>query len=276
MRLVCTSYNQLSLSRSEAAPGVLLSNAILTYPFMSDNMIITVAERTSTAVNSSYRLENIMFNKKKETEQKALKRQVFLEKGFELFSERGIEGVTLKDVADCTDYGIATLYRYFDKKPGFVVAVATWKWEQLLEDNPKRMPSKDFVGMTAAEIFEFYLDSFIIQYREQKSLLRFNQYFNIYVQTEGLDQSVLKPYLDEIEVVKERFHIIYQKAKKDHTIRTDITEEKMFSTTLHLMLAAVTRYAVGLVYIPEKEFDALEELEVQKNAILMCYSNSNR
>ena len=212
-----------------------------------------------------------MWDRKNEVEHKALKEKAFLEKGFELFAERGIEGVTLKDVADGTDYGIATLYRYFNKKPGFVVAVATWKWEQLLEENPKRRLTNGFAGMTAAEIFEFYLESFIVQYREHKDLLRFNQYFNMYVQTEGLDRAVLKPYLDAMEVLKERFHGMYLKALQDRTLRTDEPEEKMFSKTLHLMLAAVTRYAVGLVYIPESGFDAMEELETMKEMLLERY-----
>ncbi len=34
------------------------------------------------------------------------------------------------------------------------------------------------------------------------------------------------------------------------------------------MLAAVTRYAIGLVYIPEKGFDGMAELVFLKNAIL--------
>ena len=45
----------------------------------------------------------------------------------------------------------------------------------------------------------------------------------------------------------------------------------MFSTTLHLMLAAVTRYAVGLVYIPESGFDAEKELEKLKEAMMLRY-----
>ena len=67
------------------------------------------------------------------------------------------------------------------------------------------------------------------------------------------------------------FHEMYLKAEKDKTLRTDEPEEKMFSTTLHLMLAAVTRYAVGLVYIPESGFDAMEELAFQKELILGKY-----
>ena len=35
--------------------------------------------------------------------------------------------------------------------------------------------------------------------------------------------------------------------------------------------AAVTRYAVGLVYIPEKGFDAMEELETMKEMLLERY-----
>jgi hypothetical protein len=37
------------------------------------------------------------------------------------------------------------------------------------------------------------------------------------------------------------------------------------------MLAAVTRYAVGLVYIPESGFDAMEELETMKTALYRMY-----
>ena len=45
----------------------------------------------------------------------------------------------------------------------------------------------------------------------------------------------------------------------------------MFSTTLHLMLAAVTRYAMGLVYIPEKGFDPVKELTMLKEMLLAKY-----
>ena len=65
--------------------------------------------------------------------------------------------------------------------------------------------------------------------------------------------------------------MVYERAEQDHTIRTDESEEEMFSTTLHLMLAAVTRYAIGLVYIPESGFDAEKELEKLKEAMLLRY-----
>ena len=58
---------------------------------------------------------------------------------------------------------------------------------------------------------------------------------------------------------------------RDSVVFYMLKEEEMFSTILHLMMAAVTRYAVGLVYIPESGFDAEKELEKQKKALLHFY-----
>ena len=205
-------------------------------------------------------------------EQIEAKRICFLETGYKLFSEKGIDAVTLKDVAEATEYGTATMYRHFDKKPGFVVAVAAWKWEQFAAEIwAQRNRIEKRHKMTSAEEFEYYLDSFLMLYREHPDMLRFNQFFNIYLRAEQLDPEAMKPYREFISLSKEEFHSIYEKGMKDHMIRTDEPEEKMFSKTLHLMLAAVTRYAVGLVYIPENGFDAMEELEFLKNVILKEY-----
>ena len=87
----------------------------------------------------------------------------------------------------------------------------------------------------------------------------------------NIGADTLKPYQEMIERLRNGFHGMYLKAQMDKTLRTDEPEEKLFSKTIHLMLAAVTRYAVGLVYIPESGFDAMEELEFLKKLILEKY-----
>ena len=212
-----------------------------------------------------------MRNKEKDAEQMASKRKHFLEKAYELFTTKNIESVSMTEIAKACGYGTMTLYRYFNTKPELVVSVATWIWGQTIIDNQARRPSRFFSTMTAAEIFDFYLEFFIELYRNQRDLLRFNQFFNIYIQAEHIGEEVIQPYRDIIEGLKPQFHVIYEKAEKDHTIRTDEPEEEIFSTTLHLMLAAVTRYAIGLVYIPENGFDAEKELEKLKEALMLRY-----
>ena len=215
-----------------------------------------------------------MWTSAKGAENVEARRRDLLEKGFEVFSKRSIESASMQDIADAVGCGIASVYRYFRTKQIFVVSVATWKWEQFLAENKTRRPEKNFEGMTAAEIFNFFLDTFLLLYRDHRDMLRFNQFFNIYIETENIDPDVLKPYLEMIQRMGKQFHVMYQKAVQDKTIRTDEPEELMFSKTLHLMLAAATRYAVGLVYIPDKGFDPMEELLFQKDLFLMKYKTN--
>ena len=212
-----------------------------------------------------------MWSKGFDAEIMAAKRNVLLEKGFEIFTQRGIEPVSMQNIADAAGCGIATLYRYFDKKQGFVIEVAMKKWNEIRELNRERCEKADIACMTAAQLFEFYLDGFLLLYREKKDLLRFNQMFNMYVEGAGIEKNALETYYGMIENFGEYFRMIYERAKTDKTVRTDIPEAEMFSTTLHLMLAAVTRYAVGLVYKPETGSDDMKELETLKAMMLAMY-----
>ncbi len=202
--------------------------------------------------------------------QMAERRQIMLQTAFRLFAERNIDSVSMEDVAAETDYGLRTVYRYFKDKDTLVIETATWAFDSFMAQYRARR-RRPIEETTAAEDYEFFLDSFLDLYRNHADILRFNQFFNVYIQSERIDPEVLKPYRDMIEGLRRNFHRVYERAERDHTIRTDESEEKMFSTTLHLMLAAVTRYAIGLVYIPESGFDAEKELEKLKEAMLLRY-----
>jgi len=213
-----------------------------------------------------------MRNKEKDAKLQEIRRAAFLETGFKLFSEKTIETVTLPQIAKASGYGTATLYRYYAKKPGFVVAVAVRKWDEFAKEIWYSWEIKGFDQEKSAAVhFKLYLDFFLELYRNHRDFLRFNQFFNVYVRSEKIDMETLAPYQEMIGRMKDHFrNTVYRKAQQDHTIRTDEPAEKMFSKTLHLMLAAVTRYAVGLVYT-ESGFDAIEELEFLKETILASY-----
>ena len=66
---------------------------------------------------------------------------------------------------------------------------------------------------------------------------------------------VIGIYRETADGVRAQFHDLFERGKKDGTIRTDLQEESMFSGPFHIMLAAITRYSVGLLYLtrPEEE-----------------------
>ena len=66
------------------------------------------------------------------------------------------------------------------------------------------------------------------------------------------------------------FHKNYVKGKNDKTLCTEVSENSMFLSIMHLMLAAITRYAVGLAY--EKDIESDNELVLLKNMLMHEFS----
>ena len=199
------------------------------------------------------------------------RRETMLREGFRLFSEKGIEQVAMQEVAKACGLGIATLYRYYSSKLALVIGIGVRRWEEFGETVRRKRLEHDADGMTAAEELAFYLDFYIELYREHKDLLRFNQNFNTYVQHEGATPAQLRPYLEAIGVYARMFHGVYEKGLRDGTLVTELSEERMFAATSHIMLAVAVRYVQGLIY-SESEADRTEEFLLLKQMILRQFT----
>ena len=115
------------------------------------------------------------------------------------------------------------------------------------------------------------MDCFLDLYRNHGDLLRFNYDFNSYLRSADGSAEQKQPYMRMVDNLGQLFHTLYEKGQKDGTLRSDIPEVEMFSGSFHIMLAAVTRYAVGLVYVPESGADPENELMMLKDLLLSHY-----
>lgn len=196
---------------------------------------------------------------------KLAKQQHILETAFRLFTEKGIELVTMPEIAQASGVGRATLFRYFPTKLDLVVSVGTQQWDEYIKCYDAVLPKEKIAQLSGAEFLRFYLDAFLELYRNHSEILRFNYNFNYYLHYETGTQDQRQSYFQIADKLGIIFHELYERGEKDGTLNTDIPETTMFSATFHIMLAAVTRYAVGLVIVygegePEKELVMLEEM----------------
>lgn len=212
-----------------------------------------------------------MRNQEKDEIEMAARRKLMLETGFRIFAEKGIDAVPMQEIANACGLGIATLYRYFNTKLALVLAIGTRKWEEYGEYAKELRAQRRADDMTAAEELSFYLDFYIDLYQNHKDLLCFNQSFNNYVRHEGVTKEQLRPYTDAIGGIALFFHGVYEKGKRDGTIRTDQPEDKMFAATSHIMLAVAVRYAQGLLFSADREEDRTEEYQMLKRLLLKEY-----
>ncbi len=213
-----------------------------------------------------------MRNTIKDEKEMKIRRELMLQNGFELFSQKGIENVSMQEIADKCKIGVATLYRYYNTKLDLVLDIGVRMWNNFsLEVENKRL-AKDIDNLDAYHELVFYLDFYIELYRNHKDLLRFNQEFNIYIIKEKPTPDKVAPYVMAISVFAQMFHNLYEKGKIDKTIKTDLSEDKMFAATCHIMLAVIVRYAQGLLY-QSRETDKTEEVLLLKKMILNEFKN---
>lgn len=213
-----------------------------------------------------------MRNAEKDAAARAARREKMLETGFQIFSDQVVEAVSMQEIATACGLGVATLYRYFNTKLSLVIAIGIRQWEIYYEEVEELYRRRGGERFTAAEEFEFYLDCYVRLYQEHKNLLRFNRNFVTYVRHESATVEQMQRYNDIVSVFAKKFHVLYLKAEKDGTLRTDIPEDKLFVSTMHTMLSVAGKYAEGFVYPDNGNRDMTGELVMLKDMILKTYT----
>ena len=84
----------------------------------------------------------------------------------------------------------------------------------------------------------------------------------------GCENSQLKEFHEALYSVNTRLHNMYEKAKEDHSFRTDIPEEEFMRVTVHAMMTFCTYYAGGFIWGSQQSGDYTKELLRMKEMIL--------
>lgn len=204
---------------------------------------------------------------KKESSKEA-RRRMIIDTAFRIFVEQKIEPVSMGEIASAAGIGRATLFRYYANKLELVIAVCAAKWKEYLDELDAKRPLSSIGDIPAIDRFTFTLDSYIDMYRHHKDLLQYNDNFNHYVTHEGVREEQLKEFHASLYSVDTRLEWMYEKAKEDHTFRTDIPREEFMRVTVHTMMTACAYYAGGFIWGAEDNKDYTPELLRIKEMIL--------
>lgn len=207
-------------------------------------------------------------NIKKDAQEEARRRKQILEAGFRLFSEQGIENVSMNAVAAAADVGPTTLFKYYQTKEKLVVAISGMAWSAVWHESYSRVGLEQYAKLSAYEMIRNYTENMIWLYQNQPALLRFSSNYKTFINRQHTKKDELKEHLDPLESIHSVFRIAYQRAQVDHSIRTDIPEDVLFTTIAIGMLAMAERYAQGIVWASRGEEDHTQELRIAQEMIL--------
>lgn len=207
-------------------------------------------------------------NIEKDTQEEARRRQQILEAGFRLFSEQGIENVSMNTVAAAAEVGPTTLFKYYQTKEKLVVAISGMAWSAVWQEDYAQTGLEQFAQLSAYEMIRNYTDIMIRLYQQQPALLRFSGNYKTFINRQHTQAEELKEHLEPLESIHSVFRVAYQRAQTDHSIRTDIPEDVLFTAIAIGMLAMAERYAQGIVWASRGEEDHTQELQIAQEMIL--------
>lgn len=198
-----------------------------------------------------------------------------LETAFRIFVERKIEPVSMGEIAEAAEIGRASLFRYYPNKLELVIAVCTKEWKEYMDELDRTRPISSIDEIPAIDRLILVMDSCIDMYQKHKDLLQYNDNFNYYVSHMGVtrDNEHLTEFYNALYSINMRLHMMYEKAKADHSFRTDIPEQEFIRVTIHTMVAACEYYADGFVWGSEENRDYTPELLILKEMILNYVRN---
>ncbi len=137
-----------------------------------------------------------------------------------------------------------------------------------MDELDRRRPISSVGEIPAIDRLIFTLDGCIALYMNYKELFLYNDNFNHYVSHAGCENSQLKEFHEALYSVNTRLHNMYEKAKEDHSFRTDIPEEEFMRVTVHAMMTFCTYYAGGFIWGSQQSGDYTKELLRMKEMIL--------
>ncbi|MFE8697849.1 TetR/AcrR family transcriptional regulator [Cytobacillus sp. FJAT-53684] len=188
-----------------------------------------------------------------------------------LFAEQGFEKTTMQKIADESNVGVATLFRYFPKKEDLIIEVVKEAieqqvpyFEEIIHSNKKGIEKID-------DVLTVYIRFISEENRETTKLLEAFELYTAFTPVE-------KRMLEEIEKAYGKIgHIISEivkEGKEDGSIQLSISDEFVWNTIFNMFGTAIKKYTLYtflpdvILPVPNKE-----ELTKVKNMMIHFLKN---
>lgn len=173
-----------------------------------------------------------------------------------LFADYGFEKTTMQRIADESDVGVATLFRYFPKKEDLIVEVVKDAikrqipyFEEVLKSNKKGIEKID-------EALTGYIEYISEENIDSTKLL---EAFELYIAFNDVEHSLVEEIIKEYGKFQQIIKAIVREGKMDGSIQLSINNELIASTILNMFGTAVKKYSLynflpdQIIPIPNKE-----------------------
>lgn len=206
-----------------------------------------------------------------------------IECSFGLFSEYGIENISMNDIAAEAKIGVASLYRYFQTKEELAIEVAICAWNIEKAIFHKVFSSEEYRDMTGFEQLSELLEIFEEAMVSQRSFFSFVYYFDSFIKKEKVTSEKLSEYEQAIAETNSIVLNALTKGIEDGSITFTGSQNKvlaqasvqeMFITMMHSLFCLAQKLSIsGDLLDMDRSVAARKQIRILINIILVALRN---
>lgn len=155
-----------------------------------------------------------------------------------LFLEKGIDGVTMAEIASHLSIGEASLYRYFGTKQALVIDSSILIWNEIYDMLSNR-PLKE----TGYENIESFYGFFLEVFQKHPNFFYFLGEFDAKIIQLSMPKEELSDYEQTILKFKAVFDEFFELGLTDGTIKDGIDQDTFYYTTGHSLIGLCKKLA---------------------------------
>ena len=202
---------------------------------------------------------------------KSVRIERILDVAFELFSTRGIEPVTMNDIAQKAKIGVASLYRYFETKEILVVRTATHIWSKRMEEVLPTLVKPKYTNADGYSQLEVIFSLFVKLYEKQMPFFRFIYLFDAYAVKEKIPKDKMSNYEAVILLVKQIISVAIQKGIEDGTINEKYAKagDFLYFTLIHTFFSTAQKLSLsGNLLDMDSQMNGVKQLTLLSEILL--------
>lgn len=202
-------------------------------------------------------------------QQKSTRIEHILECTFELFSN-GIEPVTMNEIAQSAEIGVASLYRYFSTKDDLAIECATFAWNKEESIFRRNFDAEKFNNLSGFDELRQLLTFFPELLKTEGKFFRFVYYFDAYIHHQKVTPERLTRYEATIIGPTKLVYDAIKKGREDGTVNThNATDEELYLTVTHTLFSLAQKLSLsGEMLYMDRSISAQTQMDLITQLVL--------
>jgi len=176
-------------------------------------------------------------------QQKSNRRKHIVAHALNVFLDIGVEPATMNEIAEASQVGVATVFRYFETKKQLAIEAAQLLWENEYHSINHYL-TNEFDNLNGLKQLDHILHVFKYYFQERPEVFRFLEQFDNFVANEKIEIPELEEYEYRVLTWKEPIFNAIKKGQLDQTIRLDFDKEVFYLSITHLLMSLASKLII--------------------------------